>query len=108
MIINFDATNLGKPILLNSNVKPGGWLIIQSYSPIWVSTNPALANPQPFPQNTNLELRDGVYVDCFYESINGRPQPVVLPWNGPVYVLNGKGAADNVLNAANIQIVQPC
>jgi hypothetical protein len=84
-----------------------GTVVCWGTSPFWVgrdrgSLETAQQNPTLFPG----EIRNGFY--WVPPPGGGTPQPISIPWDGEVYVLNGKGPGDISPMAIFIELVPEC
>ncbi len=105
MVVSFDENSQGRAQRVSGPFK--GWVIISALSNIWIGLDRSgletvLAPPAA---GFNVEIRDGQYVQALPAF-----QPLVLPWNGEVWLLNGTatGAGDSVVNAAFITLMPNC
>lgn len=107
MTINFDASNSNKALLVASGID--GWVIAWGMAPFWLGDNQQglEGNAQVPPGGFNFENRDGVYL-LGYGSNGAILQPVVLPWRGSLYVMNGTGPMDQQANSVKITVVPKC
>lgn len=107
MIQNFSADISGvsgKAQLVATGVK--GFITVWGLAPFWISDTPNVQNTQPSPDGGfNIELRDGIYIAGYDPA---KPNPLVLPWNGSIYVLNGGAAGDSKTNAVFVMVVSEC
>lgn len=88
-----------------------GYIICWGFAPFWIgSSQQGLENRQTTPSGGfNLEVRDGIYISGNATAAGSSPSPVPvwLPWNGPIYVLNGGAPGDQASNVAIVEAV-PC
>jgi hypothetical protein len=105
MVVAINDTNRGKAQLVQGQFR--GTVVCWGTSPFWVGRDPqgletAQSNPTVFPG----EIRNGFY--WVPAPGGGSPQPLSIPWDGPVYVLNGKGPGDLSPMAIFIEMVNEC
>jgi hypothetical protein len=84
-------------------------ILVWGFAPFWIGKDQsALENLQVNPSaGFNLEIRGGIYIDSAANSPNGdRHTPIQLDWVGPLYVLNGGGAHDQIQNVVFIEANQ--
>jgi hypothetical protein len=100
MVVKFDASSSGAgPIAqFATSVPKGGLLKIWGFFPFWIGkTNVGLQSPMPNPTAANLEVRDGFYVSN-NPAISGKIEPIVIPWDGELWILNSGLAPGESLN----------
>lgn len=111
MVIRFDSSSsgAGPTAQFFAKVPPGGLIKAWGFFPFWIGkTQAGLQSPNPNPTPTNLEVRDGFYISN-NPAISGRIDPVVIPWEGEVWVLNsGLAPNESLSNIVVIDMEKPC
>ena len=106
MVIDFTPDSSGKAVLVAQAFN--GWLIVWGVNPFWVGKDKAsLESPSRGPTGSNVQKIDGVYIPSPSGGATSTI-PLALPWNGDVYVMNGKGALDNGVNSIFITFSPLC
>lgn len=106
MIVRFDATVTTAQYLGKVN---GGSLKCWGFFPFWIGKSRAsLEGNQPNPTAANLSVKDGMYV-ANDPTISGNRYPMIMPWNGEVWVWNdGTQPGESPSNIAIIDMDNPC
>jgi len=105
MTVSFNQDSQGKAQRISGPFK--GWVVISALANVWIGTDRGgLESLQAPPAaGFNIEIRDGQYIQALPAF-----QPLALPWNGEVWILNGTapGAGDSEVNVAFVHLMPNC
>jgi len=107
MIVKLDSDNAGKAVYCGS---VNGYVILFAFGPVWIGTSKqeleAVYNDLSKWYSASYEIRDGIYC-AFMTGAMQYNMPLVLPWNGEVYLLRGTAGMDEDI-VAFLKLVDVC
>jgi hypothetical protein len=110
MIVRFDASSSGPGATAQYLGRvQNGFVKAWGFFPFWIGkSRTGLESPQSNPTGANLEVREGMYIKND-PTISGNTYPVVMPWNGEIYVLNsGVSPGESLSNIVIVDVEGQC